>query len=144
MALLADLVVGIDHVGVCVRDVDAGAALWSDLLGIAATDREDIAPQRTGAAFIRPQKAGCAIELICPLPGNAGLEKFLDRRGETLHHVAFAVTDLAEALARLKAAGVPLIDDVPRPGAGGHQVAFLHPKALNGSLVELVERSTGH
>ena len=81
-----------------------------------------------------------AVELICPMPGNVGLDKFLDKRGDALHHVAFAVTDIREALARLKEAGVRLIDEEPRPGAGGHLVAFLHPKAMGGTLVELVER----
>lgn len=140
MSLLADLVVGIDHVGVCVRDIDAGMSAWSELLGVPAVDREDVSAQKTAAAFLRPQAEGASLELICPLPGNAGLEKFLDRRGETLHHVAFAVTDIEAALARLTAANVPLIDQVPRPGAGGHLVAFLHPKALGGTLVELVQR----
>ena len=75
------------------------------------------------------------------MPDNAGLEKFLDKRGDALHHVAFAVKDIAAALARLKDGGVELIDEEPRPGAGGHLVAFLHPRAVGGVLVELVERT---
>src|SRR5262249_38357272 len=74
--------------------------------------------------------------------GNAGLEKFLDKRGPGLHHICVQVEGIEEALATLKAAGVPLIDEVPRPGARGHKVAFLHPKALGGVLIELEEPSS--
>jgi methylmalonyl-CoA/ethylmalonyl-CoA epimerase len=135
------MVRGIDHVGVCVRDIDGAGARWSALLGVPVVDREDVGAQATTAAFLRPAAAGeAAVELVCPMPGNAGLEKFLDARGDALHHVAFAVRDIGAALAALKAAGVRLIDEEPRSGAGGHLVAFLHPKAMGGTLVELVER----
>ena len=135
--LLKDLLLGIDHVGVCVRDLDA--PLWRDLLGLPYAHREQVEPQRTEAAFLDPAPAGASVELICPMPGNVGLEKFLEKRGEGLHHLAFAVSDLRAALARLADAGVPLIDREPRPGARGHLVAFLHPRATGGVLVELVQ-----
>jgi len=138
--LLGDLVVGIDHVGICVADVDKAGAGWATLLGSPVVDREDVTVQKTTAAFVRMGEPA-AVELICPMPGNAGLEKFLDKRGDALHHLAFAVTDIEEALRRLEGAGVELIDRKPRPGAGGHLVAFLHPRALGGVLVELVQRS---
>jgi methylmalonyl-CoA epimerase len=138
-SLLAGLVIGIDHVGVCVGDIDAAGKAWSELLGEPVVDREDVVAQNTAASFVRMREPA-AVELVCPLPGNAGLEKFVDNRGDALHHIAFAVTDLREALARLERAGVRLIDKQPRPGAGGHLVAFLHPKAMGGTLVELVER----
>lgn len=136
---LDGLVVGIDHVGICVADIDAAGAAWSSLLGSPVVDREDVAAQKTTAAFVRLAEPA-AVELVCPMPGNAGLEKFLAKRGDAMHHVAFAVTDIREALRRLRDSGVPLIDESPRPGAGGHLVAFLHPKAMGGTLVELVER----
>ena len=138
--LLKGLVVGIDHIGVCVADIDEAGRAWSDLLGSPVVDREDVVPQKTAASFVRMQEPA-AVELVCPMPGNAGLQKFLDKRGDGMHHVAFAVTDIRAALERLKAAGVRLIDETPRPGAGGHLVAFLHPKAMGGTLVELVERN---
>ena len=138
--LLAGLVLGIDHVGVCVAELDESAALWSELLGLAVAHRECVDPQRTEAAFLDPPGGGATVELVAPMAGNQGLEKFLARRGAGLHHVAFAVSDLDAALARLTAAGVPLIDTAPRPGARGHRVAFLHPKAMGGTLVELVQR----
>ena len=139
--LLAGLILGVDHVGVCVAGMDEAGAAWSALLGLPLVDREDVEAQRTAAAFVRMPGGGAAVELVCPMTGNAGLDRFLAQRGDALHHVAFAVSDIAEALARLSVAGVELIDRAPRPGAGGHLVAFLHPRALGGTLVELVERA---
>jgi methylmalonyl-CoA/ethylmalonyl-CoA epimerase len=138
--LLEGLVLGIDHVGVCVRDIDAAGRAWAALLGEPLVDREDVGPQKTAAAFVRLSEPA-AVELVCPLPGNVGLDKFLDKRGDAMHHLAFAVTDLREALSRLARAEIRLIDREPRPGAGGHLVAFLHPAAMGGTLVELVERT---
>jgi len=143
--LLEGLIIGIDHVAVCVPDMDAGAELWTELLGLPLAHREDVAAQKTTAGFVDDPHGpghGASLEIISPMPGNAGLEKFLEKRGQGLHHLAVAVTDIREALRRLDAAGVPLIDKEPRPGARGHIVAFLHPKATNGTLVELVERHT--
>jgi len=137
--LLKGLVIGIDHVGVCVADIDEAGVAWSHLLGEPVVDREDVVAQNTAASFVRMGEPA-AVELVCPMPGNVGLDKFLEKRGDALHHVAFAVTDIREALARLTRAGVRLIDEEPRAGAGGHLVAFLHPKAMGGTLVELVER----
>jgi methylmalonyl-CoA/ethylmalonyl-CoA epimerase len=139
--LLDQLVLGIDHVGVCVRDMDQAGSAWSALLGVPLVGREEVAAQHTTASFLRiGGVTQAAVELVCPMPGNVGLEKFLAARGDALHHLAFAVRDIREALLRLKHAGVKLIDEEPRPGAGGHLVAFLHPKAMGGTLIELVER----
>jgi methylmalonyl-CoA/ethylmalonyl-CoA epimerase len=137
---LRDLVLGIDHIGVCVGDMDAAAGLWGDLLGRAVAHRECVDAQRTEAAFFDFQETA-TVELVAPMAGNVGLEKFLEKRGPGLHHLAFAVSDIHLALARLGEAGVALIDRTPRQGARGHLVAFLHPKAMNGTLVELVQRA---
>jgi methylmalonyl-CoA/ethylmalonyl-CoA epimerase len=138
--LLRDLLVGIDHIGVCVRSMDESAGLWGELLGLAVAHRECVDVQKTEAAFFDPPDGAATVELVSPMEGNAGLVKFLEKRGDGLHHLAFAVTDIRAALARLAEAGVALIDREPRQGARGHLVAFLHPKAMNGTLVELVER----
>jgi len=140
--LLKGLVVGIDHIGICVRDIDEAGKAWETLLGHPVVDREDVEPQKTTAAFVRVGGApnAASVELICPMPGNVGLDKFLDKRGDALHHLAFAVTDIENALAILTKAGVRLIDETPRTGAGGHLVAFIHPKSMGGTLVELVQR----
>ncbi len=140
--LLDGLVLGIDHVGICVSKMDDSAGLWSSLLGLAVAHRECVDPQKTEAAFVDLPDGAATVELVSPMPGNVGLAKFLAKRGDGLHHLAFAVTDIRAALASLEAAGVPLIDRAPRPGARGHLVAFLHPRAMGGTLVELVERHT--
>ena len=139
--LLAGLVLGIDHIGVCVDDMDAHAGLWSELTGLAIAHRECVASQKTEAAFVDLPDGGATVELVSPMEGNQGLTKFLEKRGSGLHHLAFAVRDIRQALVRLSEGGVALIDHEPRPGARGHLVAFLHPKAMSGTLVELVQRT---
>lgn len=126
----------IDHVAICVRDIDEAAAKWMQVLGISPTVREVVASQRTDAALLPIGET--SLELISP-KGNEGLEKFLDKRGPGLHHVAIEVEGIDAALALLKGLGIPLIDETPRKGARGHRVAFVHPKATGGVLVELVE-----
>ena len=133
----------IDHVAVAVADRDAAAHSLSTLFGLATGARETVAGQLTDVAFLHPAGAAdtdAAVE-ICAPAGNAALTRFLANRGPGLHHVCFEVDDLSGALATLKAAGVRLIDETPRPGARGHQVAFLHPAATGGVLFELCERT---
>ena len=139
----------IDHIGICVPDIDKAIPLWLRLLtGLSPGSREIVAAQKTEAAFLDTTTTpggGAAVELIAPTAGpegkNDGLEKFLERNKNKagLHHLCFAVDDLAAALRELDALGVPLIDKIPRPGARGHMVGFLHPKATDGVLVELVQ-----
>ena len=143
----------IDHVGVCVKDLDATIPLWLKLLtGLELGSREYVPAQKTEAAFLDSRSgsapAGASVELIRPGQAgsndvNEGLVKFLEQRGGKagLHHLAFAVDDLAAALVELDRAGVPMIDKVPRAGARGHMVGFLHPKATDGVLIELVQDS---
>jgi methylmalonyl-CoA/ethylmalonyl-CoA epimerase len=132
-------ILGIDHVAACVTDVGLGAMPFLSYLGLAAGPREIVAAQKTEASFLlTPDEGGACVELIAPSGGNAGLEKFLQKRGPGLHHIAFRVDDLALALRELAELGVPLIDTAPRPGARGHHVGFLHPSACGGILVELV------
>jgi methylmalonyl-CoA/ethylmalonyl-CoA epimerase len=132
----------IDHVAIAVGDRDQAGARLQALFGLAEQAREHVADQQADVLFLGCQGAGgAAIELVAPA-GNPGLQRFLDKRGPGLHHVCFEVEDLDGALATLKAAGVPLIDDVPRPGARGHRVAFLHPAATGGVLFELC--AAGH
>ena len=132
-------ILGIDHVALCVTDVGIAAMPFVEYLGLAQGAREIVAAQKTEASFLlTPEEAGACIELIAPAGGNEGLEKFLQRRGPGMHHIAFRVDHLARALRELDERGVPLIDRVPRPGARGHHVGFLHPSACGGVLVELV------
>jgi len=128
----------IDHVAVAVEDIDEALAKWREVLGLAPQEREVVASQKTEAALLPVGET--SIELIAP-KGNDGLRKFLDKRGPGLHHIAVEVEGIEAALALLESLGVPLIDRTPRSGARGHKVAFVHPKATGGVLVELVEPS---
>jgi methylmalonyl-CoA/ethylmalonyl-CoA epimerase len=134
----------IDHVAIAVGERDEASAQLAALFGLTAGAREHVASQATDVAFLHPSGnpddgAGCALE-VCAPRGNAALERFLDRRGPGLHHVCFEVDDLPGSLATLKAGGVRLIDDEPRLGSRGHHVAFLHPEATGGVLIELCAR----
>ncbi|HET6147500.1 MAG TPA: methylmalonyl-CoA epimerase [Polyangia bacterium] len=136
----------IDHVAIAVGDRDQAGARLQGLFGLAEQAREHVADQKTDVLFLAcggavAAASETALELVAPA-GNPALQRFLDKRGPGLHHVCFEVDDLDGALATLKAAGVPLIDDVPRPGARGHRVAFLHPAATGGVLFELC--AAGH
>jgi methylmalonyl-CoA/ethylmalonyl-CoA epimerase len=134
----------IDHVAIAVAERDVAAASLSALFGLETGAREHVASQATDVAFLHAHGSGqnagsqndTALELCAPR-GNPALDRFLARRGPGLHHVCFAVEDLPAALAALKAAGVRLIDETPRPGARGHDVAFLHPDSTGGVLFEL-------
>lgn len=126
----------IDHVAICVNDVDEALAKYKDVLGLEPSVRELVASQKTEAVLLPAGET--SLELITPR-GNEGLAKFLEKRGPGLHHIAVEVEGIEQALAALKALGVPLVDETPRKGARGHKVAFLHPKATGGVLVELVE-----
>jgi methylmalonyl-CoA/ethylmalonyl-CoA epimerase len=130
-----------DHAAICVGDLDTSIGLIEALLGQKCAHREIVPAQRVSAAFFDFGN-GASLELVAPektLGGNPGLEKFLAKRGNALHHVALRVANLDALLRRLDESGVPLIDKVSRPGARGHKVAFLHPDAFGGTLLELVE-----
>jgi len=131
----------LDHTAICVKDMRASIALIEALLGQKCAHEEMVAAQRVSAAFFDFPN-GASLELVSPeesLGGNPGLTRFLEKRGDALHHLALRVRDIDGLLRRLDEQGVPLIDKVSRLGARGHKVAFLHPKAFGGTLLELVE-----
>jgi methylmalonyl-CoA/ethylmalonyl-CoA epimerase len=130
----------LDHVAVAVDDVDEALPRYEKLLGVAAQERGLVPAQQTDSALLPIGET--SLELISP-KGNEALARFLKKRGPGLHHIALEVEGLEDALAALKALGVPLVDESPRPGARGSQVAFLHPKATGGLLIELVEAAEG-
>jgi methylmalonyl-CoA/ethylmalonyl-CoA epimerase len=127
----------LDHTALCVKDLQASIRLIEDILGQPVAHQEFVEGQKVFAAFFDFPN-GASLELVSPR-GNASLDRFLEKRGDGLHHLALRVQDIDEVLRRLDARGVPLIDKVSRPGARGHKVAFLHPKAFGGTLLELVE-----
>lgn len=131
----------ISHVAVAVENIDEALAKYQHALGLAPTSREVVASQKVEAALLPIGDA--SIELISP-QGNEGVKKFLEKRGPGLHHLAIEVEGIESALTFLKALGVQLIDETPRVGAHGHKVAFIHPRATGGLLIELVEPIAGH
>jgi methylmalonyl-CoA epimerase len=128
----------LDHLGIAVRDLDAACAFYA-LLGIAAEGREVVAQEQVEVAML-PLAAG-RIELLQPTGADSPVARFLERRGEGLHHVALRVPDLGAAVARLRAAGARLVREQPQIGAGGHRYVFVHPASAGGVLLELVEGS---
>jgi methylmalonyl-CoA/ethylmalonyl-CoA epimerase len=134
-------VVGVHHVGIAVEDLDAAIAMYASLFGARLEHRETVSDQGVEAASLRIGKPGVGearLELLGALGPDTPVGRFLAKRGPGLHHVAFEVADVASELARLKAAGVQLIDEEPREGFFGLQVAFVHPEATGGVLAELV------
>ncbi|MEO7092038.1 MAG: methylmalonyl-CoA epimerase [Polyangiales bacterium] len=129
-------IVKIDHVAIAVNDIDEALAKYKAAFGLVEKERETVSSQKTEAALL--PIGDSSIELIQPR-GNDGLAKFLEKKGPGLHHIAVEVEGIEDALETLKALGIPLIDETPRKGARGHKVAFVHPKATGGVLIELVE-----
>ena len=127
---------GIHHLGVAVRDLDVALDTYERLLGGAFEHRETLADQGVEAVAVRV--GGSRVELLAPLDADTPVGRFLDRRGEGMHHVAYEVEDVRAALDELSAAGAELIDEEPREGLFGLQVAFVHPDAVHGVLSEVV------
>jgi len=127
----------VDHVAIAVRDLDAAVAFYETTFGARVVHREVVERDNVEEALV--QVADSYIQLVTPTAEGSTVAKFLDQRGEGLHHVGFRVDDVGEALERAKAAGVRAIDEAPRPGSRGTTVAFLHPKSAFGTMIELVE-----
>ncbi|PIU49473.1 MAG: methylmalonyl-CoA epimerase [Desulfobacterales bacterium CG07_land_8_20_14_0_80_52_14] len=128
----------IDHLGIAVKSIDAGKALWTNILGLPFEGTETVTEQKVTTAFFPVGES--EVELLESTASDGPVAKYIEKRGEGIQHVAFRVENIEEALAFLKEKGVALIDEKPRKGAGGARIAFLHPKATNGVLVELCER----
>jgi methylmalonyl-CoA/ethylmalonyl-CoA epimerase len=131
----------LDHIGIAVANLDEALAFYRDALGLEIEAPEDVASQRVRAHFIPlgspAERTGASLELLQATDPSSPIAKYLEKRGPGLHHLTLRVDDIAAALARLKAHGVRLIDEAPRPGAHGSLVAFIHPSSAHGVLVEL-------
>ena len=125
----------LDHVAVLVADLDAAIALYRDVYGLELCAVEEVPSEQVKVAIFG-HGAG-RVELVAPTGPDSPMAKALARRGEGLHHLCLEVPDLARAMASLRAAGAPLLDEEPRAGAGGARVAFVHPKGSRGVLIEL-------
>ena len=129
----------LNHVAIVVSDIDASLRLYCELFGLQSTEVENVADQGVRATLV--QVGGSHLELIQPTGPDSGVARFIERRGEGLHHICLEVQDLRQTLDRLAAAGVELVDHSPREGLAG-MIAFLHPRAAGGVLVELVDEAT--
>ena len=125
------------HLGYAVEDIASASEFYKENFGVVPGEPEEVAEQGIVATMFRVGES--RIELVQPTRPDSPVGKFLAKRGEGFHHVAFEVSDLEEALAELKRNGVKLIDEEPRRGAGGMKIAFIHPEGAFGVLTELVE-----
>lgn len=127
----------IDHIGIAVKNIDDAAKLYTDALGLKVQDVELM--ESVGVKIAMIPVGESKIELIEPTNPEGGIARFIEKRGEGLHHIAFEVSDIEAALDLLKAKGMPLVDEKPRSGAGESRIAFLNPRGANGVSIELVE-----
>lgn len=130
----------IDHIAIAVEDIEKAAAFFTDALGLTVSGREDVPEQKTRVAFINIGQV--RIELIQPMSPDSPVQKFLDKKGQGIHHLAIGTDDIETELENLKDKGIRLIDNKPRTGAHDAKIAFLHPKSSQGVLLELCERSS--
>ena len=127
----------IDHVAIAVNDLDAAIEYYRATFGCEVEHREVVESDGVEEALLKV--ADSYVQLLTPTRDDSPVAKYLEKRGEGLHHVGYRVESCAEALERVKAEGHQVIDDAPRPGSRGTTVAFLHPKGAFGTLIELVE-----
>jgi len=127
----------VDHIGIATRELAEGLAIWRDVLGLQVDATEEISEQGVRVAMLKI--GDTHVELLEPTSPDSAVGRFLEKRGPGIHHLAVEVKDINAALADLKSQGARLIDEKPRVGARGCLVAFIHPAATNGVLLELVQ-----
>ncbi len=132
---MKDLKANIAHIGVAVADLDGAAAFYRDVLGL------DVSPPETadGASMVSIRVGDVEIELMEPVASDGPVARFLAKRGPGIHHICYRVADLDQTLERCREEGYRMVDETPRPGLGGHRIAFVHPKSTGGILLELTE-----
>lgn len=131
----------VDHLGIAVKSLAEAVPRWERTLGVVASAPEEVASQRVRVSFVSAGETH--LELLEPSSPESTIAKFLEKRGEGLHHVAFRVPDLPRQLEELRRQGVRLLDETPRAGARGRWVAFAHPASLGGVLTEFVSYRSG-
>lgn len=129
----------IAHLGVAVNDLDAALKFFTQGLPLEVTHTEDYQGMKIGFVPV----GDSSIELLQDVSGSSAIRKYLDKNGEGIHHIAFEVDDIQQAVKELKERGIKLIDETPRPGAHGMTIAFMHPKGTHGILMELVQPAEG-
>ena len=128
----------IDHIGIAVTHLDESKKFWTDVLGLEFSGSETVEEQKVTTAFFPVGES--EVELLESTASDGPIARYLIKKGEGIHHIAFRVENIQAALEELKAKGIKLIDEKPRKGADGAKIAFVHPESTNGILVELCER----
>ncbi|WP_301108293.1 methylmalonyl-CoA epimerase [Sporosarcina sp.] len=131
----------VDHIGIAVRNMEESLEYYIHTLGLEVMAIEEVDSQGVKVAFIDAHNV--KIELLEPMSETSPIAKFIEKRGEGVHHIAFGVSDIRTRMQELKEKGVNLLQDEPKPGAGGAEVAFMHPKSSFGVLYELCEKTKG-
>ncbi|HET6271435.1 MAG TPA: methylmalonyl-CoA epimerase [Bacteroidota bacterium] len=126
------------HIGIAVKNLDNSSRVFSKLFGMSQSHTEEVVEQRVKAMFFKIGEGG--IELLEPTNPDSTIAKYIEKRGEGVHHLSFEVDDIDAEIARLKKEGFQMIDEKPRVGADGFKIAFLHPKSTNGVLVEIGQK----
>lgn len=128
----------IDHIGIAVKDLDLTSKFYTEILGLSLHGVEEVEEQKAKVAFLPITDS--EIELLESTDSDGTISRYIDKKGEGIHHIAFRVEDIEEALSELKTKNIRLIDEKPRIGAGNAKIAFIHPKETNGVLIELCQR----
>jgi methylmalonyl-CoA/ethylmalonyl-CoA epimerase len=127
----------IEHIGIAVKDLDKSINLYENLLGVACYKKEEVASESVSTAFFKTGES--KIELLGATSSDSVISKFIEKKGEGIHHIAFEVTDILIEIDRLKKLGFVFINDVPKKGADNKLICFVHPKNTNGVLIELCQ-----
>jgi methylmalonyl-CoA/ethylmalonyl-CoA epimerase len=128
----------LEHVGVAVRSIEDSLKIWRDVLGFRVEMTKEVPDQKVKVAML--DAGTLTIELLEPLTADSTIQKFLDRRGEGLHHLSFLVDDIEKKIAELKKYNLKMIDEVPRKGAHASKIAFIHPSSTGSVLIELSQK----
>ena len=128
----------VDHIGIAVRSLEHTLPFYTDVLNLPLLGIEEVETQLVRVAFL--EAGGTKLELLEPTSEESTIAKFIEKRGEGIHHVALGVVSIKERISEMKEKGIRMIDDQPRPGAGGANIAFMHPKSTSGVLFELCEK----
>ncbi|TYS19049.1 methylmalonyl-CoA epimerase [Rossellomorea vietnamensis] len=129
----------VDHIGIAVQSIEKVLPFYTETLGLSLLEIEEVQSEKVKVAFI--DGGNIKLELLEPLDESSAIASFLSKKGEGIHHVAFGVAGIQERIQELQEKGVRMIHEQPKPGAGGAEVAFLHPKSAHGVLYELCDKT---
>ncbi|WP_404346743.1 methylmalonyl-CoA epimerase [Sutcliffiella horikoshii] len=133
------MIKNVNHIGIAVNSIETALPFYTEILGLTFEAVEHVAEQRVRVAFINA--GNCKLELLEPTSPDSPVAKFIEKRGEGIHHVALSVESIEDRIQEMIEKGIPMIDKQSRVGAGGANIAFMHPKASNGVLVEFCEKA---